>query len=130
MNCKHCESQEVVKDGKNGSGSQRYLCRGCERHFTPEPNRIGYTDELKETAVKDYLDDGNFRRTGRRLKVNHQTVVNWVNDAASKIKPADAPRPVIGEDDVVELDELFTFIGEKKTKPMLSHKSIAKHGAL
>ena len=95
MECKHCKSEHVVKDGKNRSGSQRYLCRTCTRHFTPQPNLIGYDDAMKQTAVKDYLDDGNFRRIGRQLKVNHQTVVNWVNQAASTLQPDDAPRPVI-----------------------------------
>jgi len=30
MGCKHCESDQTVKDGKNGkngSGSQRYKCK-------------------------------------------------------------------------------------------------------
>jgi insertion element IS1 protein InsB len=128
MECKHCKSEQVVKDGKNGSGSQRYLCRTCARHFTPQPNPIGYDDAMKQTAVKDYLDDGNFRRIGRQLKVNHQTVVNWVNQAASTLLPDDAPRPVIDDDAVVELDELFTFIGDKKTKPTLSPKFTGKPG--
>lgn len=78
--------------------------------------------------MKDYLDDGNFRRIGRRLKVNHQTVVNWVNQAASTLQPDDAPRPIIDDDAVVELDELFTFIGDKKTKPTSSRKFTGKPG--
>jgi transposase-like protein len=129
MECKHCQSQQVVKDGKNGSGSQRYLCRACTRHFTPEPNSIGYDDEIKQAAVKDYLDDGNFRRIGRRLKVNHQSVVNWVNQAARTLQADDAPRPVIDDDAVVELDELFTFIADKKTLPTSSRKFTEKLGA-
>ena len=64
------------------------------------------------------------------MKVSHQSVVNWVTQAADQIKPEDAAIPEVGEDAVVELDELFTFIDSKKTKPMLLRKSTEKHAAL
>ena len=58
-----------------------------------------------------YVDGMNFRRIGRHLGVNHQTVINWVNTHEATIP--DAPVPEQVED--VEMDELFTFIGSKKT---------------
>lgn len=128
MKCTHCESGKTVKAGANPSGSQRYYCKECHRHFTPEPKPKGYAAEVREQAVKMVVDGANFRRTGRYLKVNHQTVVNWFNAATAELKPAKTPRPVVGEGDVVELDELFTFVGDKKTKPTSSRKSIGKHG--
>ena len=89
---------------------------------------MGYDAGIKEQAVKMVVDGANFRRTGRYLKVNHQTVVNWFNAATAELKPAETPCPVVGEGDVVELDELFTFVGDKKTKSTSSRKSIGKHG--
>jgi hypothetical protein len=44
MKCRHCESEDVVNAGLNPSGSQRYLCKACRRHFTPEPNPMGYSE--------------------------------------------------------------------------------------
>ena len=73
-----------------------------------------------------YVDGTNYRRTGRFMNVSHQSVVNWVNQVARAVQSEDAPRPALGEDDVVELDELFTFVGDKKTKSTLSHKSTGK----
>lgn len=32
--CPRCECAHVVKRGKDASGSQRWLCRGCGRSFT------------------------------------------------------------------------------------------------
>ena len=87
---------------------------------------MGYDEEVREQAVKMVIDGANFRRAGRYLKVNHQSVVNWYNAAAAKVNPAQSPRPKIEESDTVELDELFTFIGSKKTKSTSSRKSIAK----
>ena len=120
MKCKHCESDQTVKDGKNGSGSQRYKCKKCGRQFTPEPNEIGYPLAVRQQGVEMYVDGQNYRRTGRNLRVNHQSIANWVKEAAQKALDAAStravPRPVVDEDTVVELDELFTFIGDKKNK--------------
>ena len=116
MRCTQCESEEVVKDGKNGSGSQRYKCKACGRHFTPEPNEIGYAMDVRQQAVEMYVDGQNYRRTGRNLRVNHQTVANWVKAAAQKALETPVPRPIMTADTVVELDELFTFVASKKTK--------------
>lgn len=116
MRCTHCESERVVKDGKNGSGSQRYKCKACSRHFTPEPNEIGYDKAVRQQAVEMYVDGQNYRRTGRNLRVNHQSVVNWVKAAAQKALDAPVPRPSMAADTVVEVDELFTFVASKKMK--------------
>ncbi len=126
MKCTHCESEKTVKAGLNPSGSQRYYCKACQRHCTPAPKPMGYSAEVREQAVKMVVDGANFRRTGRYLKVNHQSVVNWFNAATATLQAEEAPRPPVGEWDVVELDELFTFVGDKKTPSTSSRKSTAK----
>ena len=61
-----------------------------------------------------YVDRLNFRRITRTLKVAHQSVVNWVKARAEQV-PAIPPSPSEPLQ-VNELDELFTFVGSKKTK--------------
>jgi transposase-like protein len=60
-----------------------------------------------------YVDGANLRRIGRYLGVNHQSVANWVKAYAARLPPA----PVPDEVEVMEMDELHTFIEHKKTKP-------------
>ncbi len=43
--------------------------------------------------------------------MNHQLVINWVNAHAASLP--DAPPVSESKPEVVELDELFTFVGEK-----------------
>jgi hypothetical protein len=129
MKCTHCESEKTVKAGTNPSGSQRYYCKACQHHFTPQPKPMGYGADVREQAVKLVVDGANFRRAGRYLKVNHQSVINWFNAATADLKPEEAPRPPVGEWDTVELDELYTFVGDKKTKSTSLRTSTAKHGA-
>ena len=52
---------------------------------------MGYSADVRERAVKMYVDGANFRRRGRYMQVNHQSMVNWVNAATEKLKPEDAP---------------------------------------
>ena len=59
-----------------------------------------------------YVDGGNLRRIARHLKVSPQTVAYWVTDVAEAMPEAPLP-PEVKE---AEMDELFTFIRDKKTK--------------
>ncbi len=89
------------------------LCRGCGRTYTIEPKPRGYAEEVREKAVRMYVEGNNFRRIGRLLGVNYQSVVNWVNAYQTKIQNAvDLPK----ETKTIEIDELWSFVGEKKTK--------------
>ena len=67
---------------------------------------------LHERALEMYVDGGNFRLIACHLKVNHQTVANWVTTHAEALPEAPVPEEV----NETEMDELFTFIGSKKTR--------------
>jgi len=81
--CPKCHSEErQVKAGRNYSGSQKYRCQGCGKKYTPDPAPLRYPQEMREQAVRLYLAGMSFRAIGRRLGVNHQSVINWINDYA------------------------------------------------
>jgi len=112
ITCPYCQATEhQVKNGLNPSGTQRYLCRQCQRAYTPEPKEQGYTDAIRQQALQLYVDGLNLRRLGRILGVNKQSVANWVKAHSEQLPNA----PVPTTPDTVELDELFTFVGKKKT---------------
>ncbi len=111
--CQSCQSSErQIKTGRNGCGTQRFMCRECGKTYTPEAKRQGYSEEVREKAVRMYVEGNNFRRIGRLLNVNHQSVVNWVNAYHEKIKDTAAVPP---QTPIIEMDELWSFVGEKKT---------------
>ena len=116
IRCPHCQQeQNQVKVGFNTSGSRRYKCTDCNRKYTPEPKEHGYPQEIRLQAVQMYVDGLNFRRIARILQVNHQSVINWVNAHVAQL-PDEPPVPD-EPPEVTELDELYTFVGAKKTKP-------------
>lgn len=64
-----------------------------------------------------YIDGLGLRRTGRQLGVHHQTVANWAKEQAEQIPEAPMPAEV----KTAEFDEIFTYIGDKKTESILLH---------
>lgn len=112
MECPTCkEKTRQIKAGKNVSGSQRWRCKHCLKNYTPEPNSLGYDEELKLQALRSYVEGNSLRGIRRILKVHHQTVSNWFEAIAEQLPPGSYP----DEPEVGELDELFTFIEDKKT---------------
>ena len=58
-----------------------------------------------------YVDGINFRRIGRIVGVHHTSVMNWVNAYAETVDQAPVPDSV----ETAEMDEVYTYIGSKKT---------------
>jgi transposase-like protein len=81
---------------------------GCK--YTPELKLHGYPDEVRKQALKLYVDGMNLRRIARHLGINHRTVSLWVKASAARLPEVPVPKEV----QAAEMDELFTFIGNKK----------------
>ena len=80
--------------------------------YTPEPKGNGYPIETRLLAIRMYVEGNSYGAIGRILKVNPQSVANWVSAYTAKLPKAPLPAKV----KKAELDELFTFVGKKKTK--------------
>ena len=120
LTCPSCgETTKQHRAGKNASGTLRRECRHCGRTYTPEPKRQGHDLTVRRQALQMYVDGINFRRIARHLSVHHQSVINWVNQAAAGLPPPPTPHEREGEQTVetLEMDELYTFVGQKKSRP-------------
>lgn len=72
---------------------------------------------MRQKAIKLYVDGAGLRRTGRQLGIHHQTVANWAKEEAEQLPQMPMPAKV----KVAEFDEIFTYIGDKKTESILLH---------
>ncbi|HLO32246.1 MAG TPA: hypothetical protein VK249_24060 [Anaerolineales bacterium] len=59
-----------------------------------------------------YVNGNNLRRIAHQLRVAPRTVAYWLTDVAEALLNAPLPNEV----KEAEMDEMFTFIGDKKTK--------------
>ena len=110
------DTKRQVKNGETLSGRQMYKCKNCNRKYTPEPKQQGYYKVKREQAIRLVLDGNSQRQAARHTGVSHGTVANWFREYADSLPDA-LPIPS-HKVDVAEQDELFTFVGNKKTQPM------------
>jgi len=67
---------------------------------------------LKKKALHLYLEGLGFRSIGRFLGVSNVSVLNWIRDFGEKVQQLHADNQSI---EMVEIDEMHTYIGSKKT---------------
>ncbi len=80
--------------------------------YTPAPKPNGYSKETRLLAVRMYVEGNSYGSIARVLKINPQSVANWVGAHIANLPPAPLPKKV----KKAELDELYTFVGQKKKK--------------
>ena len=109
MKCTSCGSTNSVKNG-NHHDKQRYKCKECGYQYTQKQPR-GKDIETKCLAIILYVNGLSFRAIANIVKVSHKAVYDWVQHFG--LQTYDKPKPTGPV--VVELDEMWHFINEKKT---------------
>ena len=66
---------------------------------------------MQRNALILYLEGLGFRSIGRFLKVSHVAVYNWIREYGEKLNELRS----LSKIEVVEMDEMHTYIGSKKT---------------
>ena len=106
--CPKCKSEKFCKDGIV-KHKQRFKCKDCNFRFTVE--FIGKPELLKRNALILYLEGLGFRSIGRYLKISHVSVYNWIKGYGEKLDELRSSEEI----EVVEIDEMHTYVGSKKT---------------
>jgi len=111
--CPHCESRKINKNGRSKTGKQKYHCKVCGAYGTLNPS-VAYPAERKAEILQAYHERSSLRGLERTFGVARQTVANWLRQEDSQL-PDLPPLDPAQADDVLELDELWSFVGSKKT---------------
>ena len=80
--CKTCGSNNVVMNGKQSNGRQKYHCKscGCYRTFGPE---YFYSYERKEEILRAYKERSSLRGVHRIFGVSTTTILAWLKKKSS-----------------------------------------------
>jgi transposase-like protein len=111
MNCPKCNCSERVKSGII-NGRQRYKCKTCKCNYTVEIKSTARPKSQKKQALHLYLEGLGFRSIGRFLGVSNVSVLNWIRDFGEKVQDLCTASQKI---EMVELDEMHSYVGSKKT---------------
>ena len=107
VSCPKCEGRHCVKDGVV-KGRQRHLCNVCGYRHTVRFR--GKSPALKRQALELYLEGLGFRSIGRFLQCSHVSVYHWIKAYGESIETIRSASGV----DIIERDEMHTYIGAKK----------------
>ena len=78
VQCPHCHSTEVIKAGKQATGTQRYQCQNgqCARRiFLLQYQDRGRVPEVRRQVVDMALNGSGVRDTARVLRISPTTVI-------------------------------------------------------
>ena len=108
--CYHCGSDDVIKHGFDSTtGKQIYKCKICGRYSREDPQHDKYNVGEKDLIIGCYLEGMSLRGIERKFSVSRQTVSAWLKDRAKKKDLKDTlDEPY--EDEVIEVDEMWTFV--------------------
>jgi transposase len=110
--CKSCGSERVVKSGLV-RGKQRYKCRICRYFFVVGDERTSESvAALKALCVLFYsLGKSSYGMLGKIVGRDRSLIYHWIREAGLNTED-----PVIGgEIREMEFDEMWHFVGSKKT---------------
>ena len=110
MDCVRCGSGDYVKDG-NVRQRQRYQCKYCNYRYTVKSKCHAKSPEIRQLAHNMYLEGLGFRAIGRLLNVSHTAVFGWLKKAGKDIELSVEDESI----EVVEVDEMHSFVGQKET---------------
>lgn len=85
VKCYHCGSDNLVKNGHDPKGKQRYFCKDCKRASLENPD-YGYSEAKKEEILRAYQERPSLRGISRTFGVSRNTVTAWL-----KKSPEHAP---------------------------------------
>ena len=109
MECTHCKSCKVRKNGTN-RGIQRFICNECGRTFSCRPPKSG--KDIKRQALLMYLNNVGIRKTALFLGASRTTILNWIRQGhETLVELLREFKPDTSEvADIIELDEIYTFV--------------------
>jgi insertion element IS1 protein InsB len=116
--CSRCGSTNIVRNGTNKCGKQQYHCKACGAYRVLKPNH-GYSQTTQETVLKACQERVSLRGVQRIFGISQQCVARWIRYHAAQLPVLiDTLLPAQAED-VLELDELWSFVGKKHDKRWL-----------
>ena len=116
--CPQCGSLDLVKNGHDYKGAQKYHCKACGRYGTLNRHK-GYPPERREQVQRALIERTSLRGIGRIFQMSQRTVMRWLQDWRQQMASLSETRLPVEFGDVLELDELWSFVGNKNNQQWL-----------
>ncbi len=75
IKCRHCESENITKNGRRENGDQRWRCNSCKRSFQTDYRYNANKPGVKDQILEQTLNSSGVRDISRNLKIAKGTVI-------------------------------------------------------
>ena len=120
ITCYHCDSGNIVKNGKAPNGKQKYLCHETapgKAARTPAPTPTRHKGARRSLALtRNAPLSGASRAPSESRATPSRAGSKKAASLPSSLAWTLPPAPSSSEDLVLELDELWSFVGKKANK--------------
>ena len=125
--CKNCKSESTVRNGIV-RGKQRYKCKKCGYNFIEGDRRTNEKIAAKKAmcVILYSLAKASFNMLAKVFNTWTSLVYRWIVEAGAKLPKSE----ISGEIKHMEFDEMWHYIGSKKTKFGSSKPLIVANGEL
>lgn len=116
--CRRCESPNIVRNGHDYKGSRKHHCKDCGRYGTLHA-QSGYGATIQAQVRRGILERVSLRGLERLLGVSRRTIHRWLVGWIDELPPVESSLLPAEGADVLELDELWSFVGSKQQERWL-----------
>ena len=113
--CTKCSSINIIKNGHDYKGVQKYHCHDCNAYGTLDKKRKPDA-KTRQQALDAYFERVSMRGVNRIFNVSRYTLARWLLMMFEKLPPLAKTLLKWEPGDVLELDELWSFVLKKSQK--------------
>lgn len=113
--CPRCGSDQLVKNGHDYKGTQKYHCKNCHRYGTLHAHS-GYDEHTRSQVKRAVLERISLRGLERLFGLSRRTVSRWMTDWAKQLPALADTLDEAQVNDVLELDEVWSFVLKKENQ--------------
>lgn len=116
--CRSCGSSQIIRNGRNKCGNEQYHCKSCGVYRVLRP-KARYSEPERAQILQAYRERVSLRGLQRIFGVWRATVLRWLEGYVARLPTLSQSLVPAQADDVLEMDELVTFVSEKWFKRWL-----------
>lgn len=116
-------NMQIIQYGKTAKGTQRYLCKVCQRTFVETTGTLFYG---KHTPRKDILETLAMLAEGMRISsitrvkgFKEDTILGWLREAAEHAEQVEAILMKNYEVSQAQIDGMWAYVGHKGQKGVI-----------
>jgi transposase-like protein len=113
LHCRQCNSTNSVYTGQNRVGNPQDLCKDCRASGVLTPHPPKSPAEQRDTMLRAYQERPRMRGLQRIVGVSRNTLAKGSPAHVQHLPPLSATVPPVQADDVLEVDEAWSFVPKK-----------------